>query len=132
MLEENTKAAIYCRVALADTLALEAQRISLSQFAKAHGFDDCAEYLDNGVSGLTMDRPAFARLDEDIRAGRIQAVFIRKVSRISRDCFTLHRWLRDTQSLGVTVISQCDGVLSTAGGLVDALARAHRQMAGAS
>ncbi len=121
MSENAHRAAVYCRVAREDTFALEAQRSSLRKFAQDFGYNDCEEYLDNGASGLTLERPAFTMLEADVRAGRIDTVIISNISRVSRDYFTFHRWLKGTQALGVTVISQCDGILDSAGGLLDGL-----------
>ncbi len=117
MWDETKKAALYCRVAHADAIALETQRLSLREFAKTLGFADCAEYLDDGVSGLTLSRPAFSRMEADIRAGRIHTVLVRDVSRVCRGFIVFHRWLRDIQERGVSLISQQEGMIESAGGL---------------
>ena len=111
MLTNKMLTALYCRVACADELALETQRISLRGYAKTLGHADCAEYLDNGASGLTLDRPAFSMLEADIRAARIQTVIVRDISRISRSAFVVHRWMQNAQAHGVTVISQRESTL---------------------
>jgi DNA invertase Pin-like site-specific DNA recombinase len=41
-------------------------------------------YDDGGYSGATMDRPALRRLIEDVQAGRIDAVVVYKVDRLTR------------------------------------------------
>lgn len=43
------------------------------------------EYLDNGPSGLTLNRPAFTRLNANARAGSISVMFVKSISRIGRD-----------------------------------------------
>ena len=106
MQAEKTQAAIYCRVAHADEFALENQRRTLYDFAAAQGYDDCVEYSDNGESGLTLDRPAFTRLHNDILAGKIKVVFVVSISRIGRDIYTTFKWLDEIQALGVKVISR--------------------------
>ena len=35
-------------------------------------FTDTFEYIDNGVSGTSFDRPAFQQMMEDARAGKIK------------------------------------------------------------
>ena len=102
---KKMKVAIYCRVASSDDYAIENQRRSLIDFAAAQGYNSCVEYLDNGVSGISLDRPAFSRLDNDIIEGKIQTVFVKNVCRIGRDTFTTMKWLDKMKSLGVEVIS---------------------------
>ena len=104
------KAAIYCRVASADENALEHQRRTVSEFAAEQMYEDCAEYLDNGESGTTLDRPAFTRLRNDIRTGKIDVVFIKDTSRIGRDMIQTLQWLDEMRAQGVRVIAQNEGV----------------------
>jgi site-specific DNA recombinase len=87
------KAAIYCRAACADERALEAQRLSVHCFAKTLGYMDRAEYLDNGVSGLSLDRPAFSQMTADIRTGLISAVLVKNVARIGRNMIDFYAWM---------------------------------------
>ena len=104
------KAAIYCRVASTDERALEHQRRSVSEFAAGQMYEDCAEYLDNGESGMTLDRPAFTRLRNDIRTGKIDVVFVRDTSRIGRDMIQTLQWLDDMRTQGVRIIAMNEGV----------------------
>lgn len=41
-------------------------------------------YSDNGYSGMTYDRPDFHRLIRDLRAGRINCIIVKDVSRLGR------------------------------------------------
>jgi DNA invertase Pin-like site-specific DNA recombinase len=116
-MEQNKKetAAVYCRLARADKRAIEAQRLSLLDFAKAAGYTCCLEYADNGASGLTLDRPAFSDMDAGIRAGRISVVFVKDIARIGRNCISVAKWLDEMERLGVTVISANEGKLTCRG-----------------
>ena len=42
-------------------------------------------YVDNGVSGTTFDRPAFTRLMNDVKTGKIQCIVVKDLSRFGRD-----------------------------------------------
>ena len=106
MQADKKQAAIYCRVASKDDFAIERQRQDLRRFAAAQGYEDCAEYLDNGVNGLTLDRPAFSRLHNDMIAGKIQVIFIVSASRIGRDLFATMKWLHEAKASGAEIISQ--------------------------
>ena len=77
--------ALYCRFAYSDTPELiEEQEMLLYNFAMDHGFTNIKGYVDNGVSGLTMDRPAFNELMADIEAGLVSVVIAADETRICR------------------------------------------------
>ena len=104
MQDNNSGAAIYCRLALKDACAMEAQRLSLRRFARELGYADCAEYVDNGASGLALERPAFIKINADIRAGRVRTVIVKDIAAISRNAVALLEWMRDVKARGVVVI----------------------------
>lgn len=110
MKNENRKAAIYCRVTRKGDLELERQREVLRRFAATHGYDDCAEYLDNGADGLTLDRLALGRLNDAIANEEVQIVFVRDTSRIGRSIPAVFTWLSFTEAMGVKVISQNEDI----------------------
>jgi DNA invertase Pin-like site-specific DNA recombinase len=114
---EKRQAAIYCRVASASEFALESQRRSLYNFAESIGFDVAAEYLDNGANGLTFDRPAFSKLNDDMLAGRIQSLIVLNSSRIGRDSLIVYKWLCKVRNLGVVVISEYDDIQTVSSAL---------------
>jgi len=68
----------YCRVACAKQSdpSAEAQRQEqmARRFADARGLIICETYLDAGVSGGTLERPALQSLLADCRAGKIGTV----------------------------------------------------------
>ncbi len=103
-MQANRKIAIYIRVASADQISLDAQGERLRRFAIENGYDNAVVYADNGYSGLDFDRPAFAKLEADIKSGKIGAVIVRDVVRISRDCFAADEWIARLADSGVAVI----------------------------
>ena len=109
------QAAIYCRVACADKNTIEAQRLSLHRLAKSLGCDSYIEYLDNGASVLTLERPAFSQMIADIQAGIISFVLVKDIARISRDISSFRKWMDEMDKLGVTVMSANDGLLTAPG-----------------
>ena len=77
--------ALYCRFAYNDTPdVIDAQEAFLYNFAIEKGFTNIKGYVDNGASGLTMDRPAFNELMADIEAGLVANVIAADATRICR------------------------------------------------
>lgn len=90
---EYYKAGIYIRLSEADegksyeseSESVLNQRNILMNFIKEKGFIFVDEYVDDGYSGTTFDRPGFQRLIEDIKAKRINLVVVKDLSRLGRD-----------------------------------------------
>jgi len=97
--------AVYCRVAQPDDFATHMQKVHMRQFAESQGYNGVVYYLDNGYSGLSFERPAFLKMQKDIQAGKIQRVIVNSLSRIGRDCFKVHSWLKETQRMGIEILS---------------------------
>ena len=87
------KAGIYIRLSEADegksyeseSESVLNQRNILMNFIKEKGFIFVDEYVDDGYSGTTFDRPGFQRLIEDVKAKRINLVIVKDLSRLGRD-----------------------------------------------
>jgi DNA invertase Pin-like site-specific DNA recombinase len=65
-------AALYLRVSTLDQHP-ETQGIELRQFARQRGYDIVEEYVDHGVSGTKVRRPALDRLLKDAHRRRFDA-----------------------------------------------------------
>ena len=85
--------ALYCRTALADAEAIARQRESLRRFAEEKGFTNLTYYEDDGCSGLNPARPAFLRLEQDIRDGKVARVIAPDLARLGRNTAEVVRWL---------------------------------------
>lgn len=84
---EAKKACIYTRVSTAeqiDGFSLEEQERKCSAQIIAKGWDYVGMYSDPGVSGRTMDRPGLQQMLKDIGDGKVQAVVVYKLDRLSR------------------------------------------------
>jgi len=108
------KTAIYCRVALADDSMIANQELSLLCYAAKNGYRDCVTYRDNGVSGLTLDRPGLNAMMKDVRDKRIQAVIVKDAARIARDYIAFMKIIGELDNFGVMLITPQDGVSATA------------------
>lgn len=67
--------------------SIENQRKILNEFEQmnADEFEWSDEYKDDGFTGTDADREDFQRLLSDVRAGRVNCVIIKDLSRLSRD-----------------------------------------------
>jgi site-specific DNA recombinase len=83
------KAAGYLRVSTEgqigeDRFGLEAQREAVEAYAKAEGYEVAEWYVDEAVSGATLDRPELTRLLNDA-GGKFAFVLVAKMDRLARD-----------------------------------------------
>ena len=61
------------------------QRTLLMQYIRQNKLNFISEYVDDGVSGTSFDRPAFNRMIADIESGKINMVVTKDLSRLGRD-----------------------------------------------
>ena len=89
-IEHATRTAVYTRKSTDEGLdrgfnSLDNQRERAEAYAASQGWSVMADrYDDGGFSGGTTDRPALQRLRTDIAAGRIDAVVVYRLDRLSR------------------------------------------------
>jgi site-specific DNA recombinase len=78
---------------------VQRQEQMVRRYADARGLTICATYLDAGVSGGTLERPALQSLLADSRAGKIGTVITQDPERLSRNPLgliaVLERFLED-------------------------------------
>ena len=60
-------------------------------------------YSDNAVSGTVVDRPEFIRMMEDARAGKIDRIITKSITRFARNTVVLLESVRELKHLGVDV-----------------------------
>ncbi len=70
----------------------------------------CSERIDDGFSGVDFNRPAFNLMMEDIKAGRINCIIVKDLSRFGRNYIEAGRYIeRIFPFLGVRFIAVNDG-----------------------
>ena len=102
--------AFYCRSAIKNDEAIGKQAEILRVYAKEHGYDNRALYVDNGVSGIGFDRPALNRLERHIDEGRISMVMVTDLSRVSRNPFEMSDWISGIRRKGIKFVSVRDNI----------------------
>ena len=76
-----------------DSVSIETQRTILQQFAKDNDLHVVGEYIDDGWSGTTFERPNFKRMMEDVDAGRVNCIVTKDLSRFGRDYIMVGQYL---------------------------------------
>lgn len=110
-------AVAYLRVSTEDQaregFSIEAQRTRIRAYCAAKGYDLAREFVDDGFSGRTTNRPGFRDLTRAIREGlivdgcatRIGAVVVAKFDRLSRNLYDLLATQREMQNCRVDFAS---------------------------
>lgn len=78
----------------AESNSIRNQRSLIHDFVKKH--DDITlveEYVDDGYSGANFERPAFQKLMEDVRTGKINCIIVKDLSRLGRNYIETGRYL---------------------------------------
>ena len=67
------------------------QKKLLTKVAKEKGYTNLVHFLDDGISGVTMDRPGFADMIQQLEQGKAAAVFVKDLSRLGRNYIEVGR-----------------------------------------
>lgn len=114
--KESYRAAVYIRLSKDDGDKLESnsvanQRAFIASFlAKKPDIVICSERIDDGYSGVSFDRPAVKAMLEDIKAGTIDCVVVKDLSRFGRNYIEAGRYIEQVfPFLDVRFIAINDG-----------------------
>ena len=107
----------YIRLSIEDTqsdsLSVETQRLILDRHIEDMEIPDATilEFIDNGHSGTSFDRPAVQELLELVRLGRINCVIVKDLSRLGRNMLETGYYIERVFPLyGVRFIAVSDGL----------------------
>ena len=102
---KTVRVATYARVSADKDEAfhsLEAQTEYYETYIARHPDWELVDiYSDNGISGTVVDRPEFQRMLMDCRAGKIDLVVTKSVTRFARNTVILLGTIRELKSLGI-------------------------------
>lgn len=103
--QKTVRVAAYARVSSDKDAAfhsLEAQTEYYEEYVQGHpGWELVGLYSDNAISGTTINRPEFQRMLEDCRAGKIDLVVTKSVTRFARNTVILLETIRELKKLGI-------------------------------
>jgi DNA invertase Pin-like site-specific DNA recombinase len=103
------RAALYLRVSTVDQHP-ETQGIELRQFAKQRGYAIVHEYVDHGVSGTKVRRPALDQLLKDANRRRFDVVLVWSSDRLARSTKHFLQVLDELNELGIQFLSQREAI----------------------
>ena len=114
-------AALYCRLSRDDNMDTESNSISnqkkiLQKAAKEKGYTDTLFFVDDGITGTTMNRPSFQKMIQAIENGYVSAVFVKDLSRLGRNYIEVGRLTEEFfPAHDVRLVAVSDGVDSDEG-----------------
>ena len=94
------KVGIYCRLSVDDasnsakarnyipadeSVSIENQKLLLQRYVRERGWNEVDTYVDDGYSGTNFQRPGVQRLIADAKAGRINVILVKDLSRFGRN-----------------------------------------------
>lgn len=104
--KEHYKAAVYLRLSRDDeerggarqeSNSIGSQREMIRSYIRQQGNMEIYDvYVDDGYSGVNFNRPEFQRMMKDIRAGNVDCVIVKDLSRLGRDYIEAGRLIQKT------------------------------------
>lgn len=104
----SVRVGAYCRVSTnmaSQKTSIETQMAAYRRIIEEHpGWKLAGIYADPGLSGTSvLHRPEFLRMMEDARAGKLDCLLVKSVSRLSRNTVDLLACVRELHDLGARV-----------------------------
>ncbi|MBO3077551.1 MULTISPECIES: cassette chromosome recombinase CcrB [Staphylococcaceae] len=65
--------------------SIDGQITQIEQFCQFNGYDLVDIYVDRGISGKSMNRPALQRMLQDAKNGKLDCVIVYKINRLARN-----------------------------------------------
>lgn len=96
----DVTAFLYLRLSRDDNMEGESYSIGnqkklLTKIAKEKGYTNLVSFSDDGVSGVTMNRPGFNSMIEELSNKKASAVFVKDMSRLGRNYIEVGRLTED-------------------------------------
>ena len=121
-MQQLYKVGAYCRLSMDDftakginefnaSVSIENQKELLRKFIAMHGWLETKVYCDDGWSGGNFYRPAFRQMLEDAKAGIINLILVKDLSRLGRDYVEVGRYTEEIfPALGCRFVSVVDSL----------------------
>lgn len=76
-----------------ESMSIDNQRIILQKYVAENNGEIIDEYVDDGWSGTNFDRPAINRLLDDAKAGRVETIVVKDLSRFGRNYIQVGQYI---------------------------------------
>ena len=118
-LPRRKKVAAYARVSVEKDASLHSLAAQISHYSSLiqsrKDWEYAGVYADEGLSGTKANRPEFQRLLQDCRAGKIDMVLVKAISRFARNTVTMLETVRELKTLGIDVYFEKENIHSISG-----------------
>lgn len=118
-LPRRKKVAAYARVSVEKDASLHSLAAQISHYSSLiqsrRDWEYAGVYADEGLSGTKANRPEFQRLLQDCRAGKIDLVLVKAISRFARNTVTTLKTVRELKALGIDVYFEKENIHSMSG-----------------
>lgn len=99
----------YIRVAHEDDSAVELQKSKIEYYAKKNNIQVDYYYIDNGYSGISLDRPQLRQLLRDVKSRKVtKEIIYTDNTRISRNEFDFSKIVRAISKSNVNLVSMIE------------------------
>jgi len=116
VLPRKKRVAAYARVSSGKDAMLHSLSAQVSYYSdyiqRRPEWECLGVYADEALTGTKDDRPEFQRLLADCRAGKVDMVITKTISRFARNTMTLLKTTRELKELGVTVFFERESLYS--------------------
>lgn len=94
-----------------ESSSIENQRDILTEYVRLQGWNMANIYADDGFAGGNFERPAFREMLRDAKAGLIDLILVKDLSRLGRDHIEVDHYVEDVfPGLGVRFIALMDNI----------------------
>ena len=112
--EQRLRVAAYARVST-DSLeqedSLENQTAHFTAYIQRNpSWEFVGVYSDRGISGFKEDRPGFQQMIKDAKAGKIDLIIVKSISRFARNTETMLKVTRELKDIGVGVLFEIQNI----------------------
>ena len=118
-LPRKKRVAAYARVSAGKGTSLHSLAAQVSYYSNLiqsrNDWEYAGVYADEGITGTRASRPEFQRLLRDCRAGKIDMILVKSVSRFARNTLTNLETLRELKALGIDVFFEKEHLHSLGG-----------------
>lgn len=81
------------------------QKRIITRFSEEYGFHIDEFYIDDGISGYTMDRPDFNRLKKALNNNEVDTIIVKNLSRLGRRNSMVQLFLENIEEVGKRIIA---------------------------